>query len=59
MRTLCADIGRKLGCGAHLARLRRTRSGDLKIEDALSLDRVLEMDQEELVRHIIPARKFV
>lgn len=37
IRTLAADLGQALGCGAHLAALRRTRIGDLDIADALPL----------------------
>jgi H/ACA ribonucleoprotein complex subunit 4 len=37
IRTLCVDIGKKLGCGAHLSELRRTRVGDLKEEDSVTL----------------------
>ena len=32
---LAADIGEKLGCGAHLTALRRTRSGCFAVEDAV------------------------
>ena len=38
VRTLAHDLGRELGTGAHLAALRRTRAGDLRIEDATALD---------------------
>jgi tRNA pseudouridine55 synthase len=38
IRTLAADIGRSLGCGAHLVQLRRTRSGFFTIEDSLTWD---------------------
>lgn len=38
IRTLCADIGRKLGVGAHLLSLRRTCAGNFHIDDALELD---------------------
>jgi len=38
VRTLCADIGKKLGCGACLARLRRLRTGPFSIEKAISLE---------------------
>ena len=38
VRVLAADLGDALGCGAHLASLRRTRSGDLRIEDSLHGD---------------------
>ena len=36
IRTLAADIGRGLGCGAHLTSLRRLRSGSFSVDDALS-----------------------
>lgn len=36
IRTLAADIGKDLGCGAHLRQLRRTRSGCFSISDSLS-----------------------
>lgn len=38
IRSLCADIGETLGCGATLYALRRTRSGSFSIDAALSLD---------------------
>jgi tRNA pseudouridine55 synthase len=37
VRALARDLGRALGCGAHLAGLRRTRSGQFTVERALSL----------------------
>lgn len=37
VRTLAADIGERLGCGAHLAALRRTGIGDLDVAQAHSL----------------------
>lgn len=42
IRSLVADIGRALAAGAHLAELRRTRSGRFTIEQAVALDRVHE-----------------
>jgi len=38
VRTLCADMGDRLGCGAALEQLRRTRSGIFRQEDAVRLD---------------------
>ena len=38
VRTLATDIGHKLGCGAHLLQLRRTRSGVFSIGDAVKLE---------------------
>jgi tRNA pseudouridine55 synthase len=37
VRTLAADVGEALGCGAHLGRLTRTRVGPFTMEDAVSL----------------------
>lgn len=37
IRTLCADIGEKLGCGGTMQSLRRTRSGGFSLEDAMTL----------------------
>lgn len=38
IRSLAHDIGKKLGVGGHLAGLRRTRIGDVKIENAISIE---------------------
>ena len=40
VRTLVEDLGRVLGCGAHLAALRRTAAGAFRIADAVSLERL-------------------
>lgn len=40
VRTLAEDIGRALGCGAHLAALRRTRSGGFGVEQAATLEQL-------------------
>jgi tRNA pseudouridine55 synthase len=36
VRTYCHDIGNQLGCGGHLSRLRRTKSGNFSVDDAIS-----------------------
>ena len=38
IRALARDIGEALGSGAHLTALRRTRVGDVKIDDCLTID---------------------
>lgn len=45
IRSLAFDIGRELGCGAHLSDLRRTQSGQFSIAAAVSLD-TLRQDPE-------------
>ncbi len=37
IRTLCADIGEKLGCGAAMSSLRRTAAGEFTLDDAVAL----------------------
>ena len=37
IRTLVADIGKELGCGAYMSDLRRTKIGDFSITDAMDL----------------------
>lgn len=55
VRTLCADMGRDLGCGAHLKVLRRTASCGFSIDDAISLERLWECrDQGRLNQMVIP-----
>ncbi|MBU2865026.1 tRNA pseudouridine(55) synthase TruB [Reinekea forsetii] len=45
IRTLVADIGEEIGCGAHVKTLRRTRHGQFNIDQAISLE-VLEVLRE-------------
>jgi tRNA pseudouridine55 synthase len=44
IRTLATDIGAALGCGAHLAALRRTGSGTLSVDRSLTLDALEALD---------------
>jgi tRNA pseudouridine55 synthase len=46
VRVLAEDIGAALGCGAHLAGLRRTRVGPLRIEDGVALEALEAMGRE-------------
>lgn len=43
IRALARDIGEALGSGAHLSALRRTRVGDMRAEDCLSIDKALDV----------------
>lgn len=40
IRTLCHDIGEVLGCGGHLSGLRRTRSGNFSIDNAVTVEQL-------------------
>jgi tRNA pseudouridine55 synthase len=52
VRTLAADLGRHLGGGAHLRRLRRTRIGPFSIEEAAPVDEATLLPPIELLRGI-------
>ena len=47
IRALARDIGQKLNSGAHLIALRRTRVGDRRIEDSLSIEQFEELLHNE------------
>lgn len=47
IRTLAADIGERLGCGAHLSALRREQVGALSVERAITLDALEALPQDE------------
>ena len=47
IRTLCKDIGEKLGCGGCMESLRRTAAGAYTIEEAVPLARLVESDDPE------------
>ncbi|MBR1966361.1 MAG: tRNA pseudouridine(55) synthase TruB [Lentisphaeria bacterium] len=48
IRSLCADIGTKLGNVGTLKELRRTASGKFSIEDAITLEKLKTMEQSDL-----------
>ena len=47
IRTLAQDLGEALGCGAHLAALRRTGSGGLTLAAAVTLEQLAAMSEPE------------
>jgi|SRR5690606_26868123 len=58
IRTLAEDIGRRLGCGAHLTALRRTRVGPFDIKNSVGLEALQTMEQPQqtlLPLHALPA----
>ncbi|MDO4331448.1 MAG: tRNA pseudouridine(55) synthase TruB [Eubacteriales bacterium] len=53
IRTLCHDIGRKLGCGGTMASLVRTRSGQFRIEEAYPLSEIEQLATEGRLESIL------
>ena len=58
IRTLAADLGRALGCGAHLHELRRLQSGDLHVDQACNMADVKTWELPELTVHVLPIPQF-
>jgi len=54
VRTLAESIGEALGCGAHLVALRRTGSGPLAIDDAITLDELAALDESQRDARLLP-----
>ena len=55
IRTLCADIGDRLGCGALMETLQRTRVGNFHIEQALKLSQIEELVRENRLEEYVIA----
>jgi tRNA pseudouridine55 synthase len=54
VRTICSDIGAKLGCGAVLKSLRRTCSGEFDVENAFDIeDMKANWTQDDLLRGLV------
>ena len=54
IRTLCADIGAALGCGACMTSLRRTAAGCFTLAQAVSMDELLALSPEEAAARLLP-----
>ena len=53
IRSLGRDLGEQLGCGAHLAELRRTAVGPFEIRDAVEVDDTLTLDRLRPAREVV------
>lgn len=62
IRTLCHDIGQTLGCGAAMAALERTKSGQFSLDSALTLTeleaKLKEQDKEVISSLVIPVDRM-
>jgi tRNA pseudouridine55 synthase len=58
VRSLAHDVGEKLGCGAYLHSLRRTRVGPFRLEEALSLEKIADAQGEGKISDVlVPIKK--
>ncbi len=58
VRSLAHELGQKLGCGAHLATLRRTASGKFDVANAAPMEDILKLSAGELEKRVIPFLKL-
>ena len=58
VRSLAHELGQKLGCGAHLATLRRTASGKFDVADAIEYEEALRLSESDLQKRVIPFLKL-
>ena len=58
VRSIAHDLGQKLGCGAHLSRLRRITSGKFEVSDSHPLEALLKLTPLELEKRVIPFLKL-
>jgi tRNA pseudouridine55 synthase len=58
VRSLADDLGARLGTGAHLTTLRRTRSGECTLAEALALE-AAERDPDRAVQHVVPMTRML
>jgi len=53
VRTYSFDIGNELGCGAHLKKLRRTKSGKFTLEHAVTVEEIQSLDAATIEQRIL------
>jgi len=58
VRSVAHELGQKLGCGAHLATLRRTASGKFDVADAVPFEEILKWSPRDLEKRVIPFLKL-
>jgi len=58
IRTLCADIGKSLGCGGVMSSLLRTKSGTFSLKDAITLDELEKMSETEKINMLKPTESL-
>lgn len=59
IRTLCNDIGDKLGCGGHMSFLVRTRAGQYNLDNALTMEEVIQLSETKALEgHLLPVEKI-
>lgn len=58
VRSLAHELGEKIGCGAHLATLRRTATDKFDVADAIEFEELMKLTPADLAKRVIPFLKL-
>lgn len=53
VRTVCHDLGKRIGCGAHMTALRRTVSGKFDVKNAITVGQLQQMNSAAIKKQLI------
>lgn len=59
IRTLAEDLGQALGCGAHLRLLRRVRTGQFDVAEAITLEAFEALSDNERLERLLPVDRLL
>ncbi len=59
VRTVCHDLGKKIGCGAYMSQLRRISSDKFNVENAVTVEQLSQMNPSAIKKLLIPVASAV
>lgn len=59
VRTVCHDLGKKIGCGAHMTQLRRISSDKFNVENAITVEKLSQLSPSAIKKILIPMASAV
>lgn len=59
VRTVCHDLGKKIGCGAHMTQLRRISSDKFNVENAITVEKLSQLSPSAIKKILIPVASAV
>ena len=59
VNTVCHDLGKKIGCGAHMTQLRRISSDKFNVENAITVEKLSQLSPSAIKKILIPVASAV
>lgn len=59
VRTVCHDLGKKIGCGAHMTQLRRISSDKFNVKNAITVEKLSQLSPSAIKKILIPVASAV